>query len=127
MVVQLVSQPWWFSCHTSWCNWRKGVLNMMCFLQAVQHAQQALQAAELSGQQQSSMVPPNIALIALLLSARCVHSEVFVGSLRGVQAHPEPCNSNSNSVQQGSLRLCVGRPLNVGLVRTIQHIHKQLA
>jgi hypothetical protein len=48
---------------------------MMCFLQAVQHAQQALQAAESSGQQQSSMVPPNIALIALLLSARCVHSE----------------------------------------------------
>lgn len=74
MVVQLVSQPWWFSCHTSWCNWREGVLRMMCFLQAVQHAQQALQAAELSGQQQSSMVLPNIALIALLLSARCVHS-----------------------------------------------------
>lgn len=41
-------------------------------LQAVQHAQQALQAAEESGQQQASREAPILALIALLLSARCV-------------------------------------------------------
>lgn len=49
----------------------------LCCLQAVQHAQQALQAAEDSSQQQQqgSMVAPTIALIALLLSARWVQDE----------------------------------------------------
>lgn len=42
-----------------------------CCLQAVQQAQQALQAAESSEQQHGSRVAPMVALIALLLSARC--------------------------------------------------------
>lgn len=47
--------------------------SLLCCLQAVQRAQQALQAAESSEQQQQgSMVAHTIALIALLLSARCV-------------------------------------------------------
>jgi hypothetical protein len=54
------------TCTATTCN------PMLCNLQAVQHAQQALQAAEESGQQQANRVAPILALIALLLSARCV-------------------------------------------------------